>query len=134
VLEKIGYILIMLAHWNNSPWVDISFQYDALPLFRAFAHWCCLWSGEVATNANYLVLALQHSHTHSNSYISVLHFKVKQIFYSYMYICILIVSINAYPHHASLKCLCQARLVYGQVYVCYGYRVCLCFYDILIIL
>jgi hypothetical protein len=26
----------------------------------------------------------------------------------------------AYPHHASLKCLCQARLVYGQVYVCYG--------------
>jgi hypothetical protein len=38
-----------------------------------------------------------------------------------------------YPHHVSLKRLCQARLVYGQVYVCYGYRVCLCFYDILII-
>jgi hypothetical protein len=36
-LHWVGFFLIVLAHWNNSPRVDISFQSDTLFWFRASA-------------------------------------------------------------------------------------------------
>jgi hypothetical protein len=44
--QTLSWIFIVLAHWNNSPRVDMSLQSDTL-LF-ALTHWYCVLRGDVS--------------------------------------------------------------------------------------
>ena len=58
----LSWIFIVLAHWNNSPWVDMLLHSDTLSWFRAnqsllfLVNTACL-RGE-ATNTNFIVFGL----------------------------------------------------------------------------
>jgi hypothetical protein len=59
--SMLSSIFIVLAHWNNSRWVDMSLhtewlQIPSQPLFT-LTPWCCVLSGEAA-NTNIIVFGL----------------------------------------------------------------------------
>ena len=51
--NTLSWIYIVLAHWDNIPWIDMSPPSDILSWFRdSLSPQCCMLSGE-ATNTNF---------------------------------------------------------------------------------
>jgi hypothetical protein len=62
--QNTRWVFIVLAHWNNSPRVEMSLHWDTLFWFwanqSAFSPYCCVLSGE-ATHINFIVFDLTRS-------------------------------------------------------------------------
>jgi uncharacterized protein YggT (Ycf19 family) len=59
------WIFIVLAHWNNSPWVDMSLHIIlnlSQPVFAPIAQYCVLRGEPVNTNVIVFVLIFQLYH------------------------------------------------------------------------
>ena len=61
--NRLCWIFIVLAHWHNSPRVDISPHSDTIPCFQtnqSLFPWCCMLIEE-ATNTNFIVFGVSRS-------------------------------------------------------------------------
>jgi hypothetical protein len=82
-------IFIVLAHWNNSLWVDMSFHSDKLPWFRAnqsslfLLNAACLAEMQQISNINFIVFSLtyQTQGKNANHYTTNMVFNTRILLY-----------------------------------------------------